>query len=182
MKNYYEILGVQNDASIECIKEAYRKLAKKFHPDLNGGDNFFVHHFRQIQEAYDTLSSEVKRKIYDTDSPKKEVSALSVEIENKILAYRKQNELFRQQKINEKGLQNNPRKAFHPSRLKGRWLLIGVIAFITLTGTLLLFLNPHLPLGDLLYLLLKIIFEGLSLGVFIAVGLIAIWYFTRKIK
>ncbi|WP_298360763.1 J domain-containing protein [Runella sp.] len=65
MKNYYGILGVTNNASIAEIKDAYRKLSKKFHPDKNEGDKFFEEMFKSIQEAYSTLSDEQKRKDYD---------------------------------------------------------------------------------------------------------------------
>ncbi|HEY1114213.1 MAG TPA: DnaJ domain-containing protein [Chitinophagaceae bacterium] len=65
MKNYYHILGVEKTASTEEIKTAFRKLSKKFHPDLNAGDSFFTDRFKEIQEAYDTLTDEVKRDDYD---------------------------------------------------------------------------------------------------------------------
>lgn len=66
MKDYFYILGLKRDASIEDIKKAYRKLALKFHPDKNDGDEFFTERFKEIQEAYDTLSDVKKRKEYDT--------------------------------------------------------------------------------------------------------------------
>jgi len=65
MKNYYHILGISNDASNEEIKEAYRKLSKKFHPDTNNGDPFFVEQLRQVQEAYQILSDSWSRQSYD---------------------------------------------------------------------------------------------------------------------
>jgi curved DNA-binding protein CbpA len=65
MKNYYGILGVTNNASTTEIKDAYRKLSKKFHPDKNEGDKFFEEMFKSIQEAYSTLSDEQKRRDYD---------------------------------------------------------------------------------------------------------------------
>lgn len=65
MKNYYHILGVEKTASAEEIKTAFRKLSKKFHPDVNAGDQFFADRFKDIQEAYDTLTDEDKREEYD---------------------------------------------------------------------------------------------------------------------
>lgn len=64
-KNYYEILGVEADASAEDIKKAYRTLSKKHHPD-HGGDE---EKFKEINEAYSTLSNPEKRKDYDNPNP-----------------------------------------------------------------------------------------------------------------
>lgn len=64
-KSYYEILGVDKDADESEIKSAYRKLAKKYHPDLNRKDPNAKSKFIQLKEAYDTLVDPVKRKIYD---------------------------------------------------------------------------------------------------------------------
>ncbi len=62
-KNYYEILGVNSDASAEELKSAYRKLARTYHPDIAGESG--VEKFKEITEAYETLSDETKRKRYD---------------------------------------------------------------------------------------------------------------------
>jgi molecular chaperone DnaJ len=64
-KNYYEILGVSKTASKEEIKKAYRKLARKWHPDINPGDKAAEQTFKEISGAYDCLGNEEKRKIYD---------------------------------------------------------------------------------------------------------------------
>lgn len=64
-KDYYKILGVDKNASSEDIKKAHRKLARKFHPDLNPGDKKAEETFKSIQEAYDILSDKEKRAKYD---------------------------------------------------------------------------------------------------------------------
>jgi molecular chaperone DnaJ len=64
-KDYYAALGVSKDAPAGDIKKAYRKLARKFHPDANGGDARAEERFKEISEAYDVLSDTSKRKEYD---------------------------------------------------------------------------------------------------------------------
>ncbi|MGI9103820.1 MAG: DnaJ C-terminal domain-containing protein [Terriglobales bacterium] len=64
-KNYYETLGVKKSASTEEIRKAFRKLARKYHPDVNPGDKSAEEKFKQISEANDVLSDPKKRKIYD---------------------------------------------------------------------------------------------------------------------
>ena len=64
-KDYYKILGIEKDASDEEIKLAYRKLAKKYHPDLNKTDPKAKDKFIELKEAYDTLIDPLKRRIYD---------------------------------------------------------------------------------------------------------------------
>jgi curved DNA-binding protein len=64
-KDYYEVLGIERGASDDKIKKAYRKLARKFHPDLNPGDKAAEEQFKQLQEAYDVLSEPENRKLYD---------------------------------------------------------------------------------------------------------------------
>jgi len=62
---YYETLGVERKASVDEIRKAYRKLARKHHPDLNPGDKSSEDRFKNVQEAYDVLSDPKKRQMYD---------------------------------------------------------------------------------------------------------------------
>ena len=66
MKDYYYILGISQNATIDEIKKAYRKLSLKFHPDKNDGDEFFSVRFKEIQEAYEILREDYKRSSYDS--------------------------------------------------------------------------------------------------------------------
>ena len=65
MKDFYYILGINRNSAISDIKAAYRKLSKKFHPDMNSGDKYFEERFKEIQEAYEILSDVSKRTLYD---------------------------------------------------------------------------------------------------------------------
>jgi len=64
-KDYYELLGVARKANTTDIRAAFRKLARKYHPDLNPGDKSAEEKFKQLQEAYDVLSDSKKRQMYD---------------------------------------------------------------------------------------------------------------------
>lgn len=64
-QDYYGTLGVSREASGEDIRKAYRRLARKYHPDVNPGDKAAEDRFKSVQEAYDILSDEKKRKVYD---------------------------------------------------------------------------------------------------------------------
>ena len=64
-RDYYEVLGVGRDADAKAIKRAYRKLAKKYHPDMNPGDKQAEQKFKEVTEAYNVLSDTEKKKLYD---------------------------------------------------------------------------------------------------------------------
>lgn len=64
-QDYYDLLGVSRKASAKDIRSAFRKLARKYHPDLNPGDKSAEEKFKQLQEAYDVLSDSKKRQMYD---------------------------------------------------------------------------------------------------------------------
>src|SRR6201999_3188172 len=64
-KDYYGALGVKKTATAEEIRKAFRKLARKYHPDVNPNDKKAEERFKEISEANDVLSDEKKRKIFD---------------------------------------------------------------------------------------------------------------------
>ncbi|KFC19496.1 DnaJ domain-containing protein [Chryseobacterium sp. FH1] len=65
MKDYYYFLGIPQNASAEDIKKAYRKLSLKYHPDKNENDDFFSDRFKEVKEAYETLTTPERKRIYD---------------------------------------------------------------------------------------------------------------------
>src|SRR6202158_1980161 len=64
-KDYYGVLGVKKSASVDDIRKAFRKLARKYHPDVNPGDKGAEEKFKTLSEANEVLSDPKKRKIYD---------------------------------------------------------------------------------------------------------------------
>lgn len=73
MKDYYAILRVHPSVSEEEIKEAYRRLAHKYHPDMEGGDAV---KFKEMHEAYEVLSNPYKRGVYDTKRETPEIKVV----------------------------------------------------------------------------------------------------------
>src|SRR6202161_2529629 len=63
--DYYKTLGVSKEADADEIRKAYRRLARKHHPDLNPGDKAAEDRFKTVQEAYDVLSEPKKKQMYD---------------------------------------------------------------------------------------------------------------------
>lgn len=89
--DYYKILGVSEQAEEEQIKQAYRRLAKKYHPDLNPNDSEAEEKFKNVVEAYETLGDTDKRKEYDlkrtkTGDGRKRESTASAKSPNKNMA------------------------------------------------------------------------------------------------
>src|SRR5215213_1354516 len=64
-QDYYQVLGIKREAKPEEIKKAYRRLARKHHPDVNPGDKSAEDRFKKITEAHDVLSDPKKRSVYD---------------------------------------------------------------------------------------------------------------------
>src|SRR5678815_5624297 len=64
-QDYYQTLGIKRDAKPEEIKKAYRRLARKYHPDVNPGDKASEERFKLTSEAHDVLSDPKKRSVYD---------------------------------------------------------------------------------------------------------------------
>ena len=75
MNEYYRSLGVQPGATAEELKKAYRGLAKKYHPDLHPGDKEAEARFKEINEAYETLSDPQKRKEYRSEEHTSELQS-----------------------------------------------------------------------------------------------------------
>lgn len=89
MKNYYDILGIEFESDLSEVKSAYRKLSKKFHPDLNPNDKFFEKMFKDINEANEVLSDITSKQKYDKilelyQNRYKNVDRTLEEIENQI--------------------------------------------------------------------------------------------------
>src|SRR4029434_10302880 len=64
-RDYYEVLGIKRDASDKDVRQAYRKLARKYHPDVNPNDKTAEERFKEVSEAYEVISDKEKRAKYD---------------------------------------------------------------------------------------------------------------------
>src|SRR3989338_2505080 len=64
-KNYYDVLGIQKNASVDDIKQAYRKMSKELHPDKHKGDKAAEQKFKEVNEAYEILGNAKKKQQYD---------------------------------------------------------------------------------------------------------------------
>jgi molecular chaperone DnaJ len=73
--DFYVILGVERGATLADVKRAYKRLARKYHPDINPGDRLAAAQFRQIAEAYETLSDAQRRQQYDTTGSRREADS-----------------------------------------------------------------------------------------------------------
>ncbi|RFZ79599.1 hypothetical protein DS742_07440 [Lacrimispora amygdalina] len=118
MKDYYAVLGVRRNDGTETIKQAYRKLAKRFHPDLNQGNSSAEARFKEIGEAWETLGDVEKRKKYDSvlfktqqtkEAPagvktKRSTQNKKIDYENLLRGF---NDYFRKENITEKENVNN---------------------------------------------------------------------------
>ncbi len=87
-KNYYDILGVRRDASEKEIKQAYRRLARKYHPDVNPGDKSAEAQFKEINAAYEVLSDKDSRQKYDKYGDKWQYADQFAETERQQAQYR----------------------------------------------------------------------------------------------
>ncbi len=70
-RDFYEVLGISRSAEAAEVKRAHRKLARKFHPDVNKDDPKAAERFGEVQEAYEVLSNPEKRKLYDQFGPRR---------------------------------------------------------------------------------------------------------------
>lgn len=77
MKNFYQFLGIDINASEEEIKKSFKIYAFKMHPDKHNGDKFFEERFKEINQAYEILSDTNKKRLYDSELKRKEINVQS---------------------------------------------------------------------------------------------------------
>jgi len=116
LKNYYTILEIPESASAEMIKNAYRNLAKRWHPDLNPNDQTAEMMFMDIKEAYNVLSNAIKRNYYDYQLRKaildKKVEPTST---TKVGSFRKKEPETTKKTTQQQTKQEKQEKVFHNS-------------------------------------------------------------------
>ena len=111
MKNYYEILEVDKNASQEVIEKAYRTLAKKYHPDLQQGEKQqeYAEKMKIINEAYDALSNSEKRNQYNQKLENERIQKMQSEAYSREQQERIMQENYAlKQQLNRMGVDNNP--------------------------------------------------------------------------
>ncbi len=151
MKNYYDILGVPENATKEQIKISYRKLSLKFHPDKNNGEHFFETMFKNINEAHEVLSNDIKRADYDYKFKQfnsKKNNAFEDELKSKEDELRKkEQELFRkEQEINSQKIKSEPKSKNVTNDNEINWSKI--VNFFLVLNLLLIFLIVVTPVKD----------------------------------
>ena len=116
MKNYYTILEIPESASAEMVKNAYRSLAKRWHPDLNPNDQVAETMFMDIKEAYTVLSNAIKRNYYDYQLRK---AILDKKVEptsnTKVGSFRKKEQEATKKTTTSQHKQEKQEKIFHNS-------------------------------------------------------------------
>ncbi len=134
MKDLYNILGVNKTANLSEIKKAYRKLSKKFHPDVNFGDKYFEEKFKEVLSAYEILSNEQKRIEYD-DLLKKNIFKRS---DPQYKPDAEDDLRQREQKIRDEERQKKEREQFNQKQNKNSWIIALFVIAFTIGGILLL--------------------------------------------
>ncbi|MDP1814117.1 MAG: DnaJ domain-containing protein [Leadbetterella sp.] len=115
MKNYYQILGVEPNATSDDIKKSYRKLSLKFHPDKNPDDKYFEQRFKEINEAYSILGNSEKRAVYDEEfenffSENKDFQDIADYLRKEAEKLKREKENFEREKANFKTSESNNKK------------------------------------------------------------------------
>lgn len=105
MKNYYQFLGIDLNSTEEEIKKSFKLYAFKMHPDKHNGDKFFEERFKEINQAYEVLSDQNKKRLYDSELKRKEINVQSFASKENSLR-KKEHELV----IKEKQLQSKEKE------------------------------------------------------------------------
>lgn len=112
-KNLYEILEIEPTEDVTAIKSAYRKLARKYHPDLNGGNRLYEEKFKEISQACEILMDKTKKNLYDSFKGYKfNAKTVSPDAQKAKQAYKKANEINPNKKNSEQNANNIDSKGF----------------------------------------------------------------------